>query len=244
MRNIKAVLSYRGTNYHGFQRQNNAVSVQGVIEDRLSRVCNEEIKVNGCSRTDSGVHAAEYVISFNTSSNVPCENMVRGMNSLLPCDISIKSCEEAAADFHARYSCKGKEYVYRILNRPNPSPFMSDLCFHYPYNTDIDLMNRAAAYFKGKHDFSAFCGALGKKENSLRTVYESNVERRGDIITFTVSGDGFLYNMVRIMAGTLIYVNEGKISPEDVPDIIERRDRERAGVTAKACGLYLNKVFY
>ncbi len=244
MRNIKAVLAYKGTNYHGFQRQNNAVSIQGILEDRLSRLCNEEIKVNGCSRTDTGVHAAEYVISFKTGSAIPCENIVRGMNSLLPEDIGVMKCEEVSPDFHARYSCKGKEYVYRILSRPVPCPFMSGLCFHYPYKADHELMNRAAGYFKGTFDFRAFCGALGAKENSVRTVFDSRVERQGDIITFTVSGDGFLYNMVRIMAGTLIYVNEGKLAPEDIPGIIESRDRERAGVTAKPWGLYLNRVFY
>lgn len=243
-RNIKAVLAYKGTNYHGFQRQNNAVSVQGILEDRLSRLCNEKIAVCGCSRTDAGVHAAEYVISFKTVSAVPCENMIRGMNSLLPEDIAFISCCDMPEDFHARYSCKGKEYVYKIFSRNVPDPFLRDVSLYYPYKADEVLMNRAAEYFMGTHDFSAFCGAPGAKENSVRTVTESRVDRQGDMIYFTVSGDGFLYNMVRIMAGTLIYINERRLSPEDIPGIIESRDRKMAGVTAKPWGLHLQRVFY
>ncbi len=243
-RNLKVKIGYRGTAYHGFQRQENAVSVQNVLEDRLSRLTASEVKINGCSRTDTGVHANEYYFSFRTGHGIPCENIVRGMNSLLPGDIAVFECSEADDDFHARYSCKGKEYVYKILNRSVRDPFLDNLAFHYPYEMHIDMMNEAASHIVGTHDFSAFCGALGAKENSVRTVSYCNVVRDGDIVTLTVRGDGFLYNMVRIIAGTLIYVSEGRISAYEITDIIESRDRGRAGITAKPWGLYLNRVFY
>ncbi|MBP1546260.1 MAG: tRNA pseudouridine(38-40) synthase TruA [Oscillospiraceae bacterium] len=244
MRNIRVKIAYNGTAYHGFQRQENAVSVQNILEERLSRLTASQVKINGCSRTDTGVHANEYFFSFMTEHNIPCENIIRGMNSLLPADIAVLDCEEVPSDFHARYSCTGKEYIYRILNRSVRDPFLDGLVFHYPYPLDIEAMNRAAAHIEGTHDFLSFCGALGVKENTVRTVSLCKVERMGDEAVITVRGDGFLYNMVRIIAGTLIYVSEGKISPDDVSDIIESRDRSRAGLTAKPCGLYLNRVFY
>lgn len=243
-RNLKVRIGYCGTAYHGFQRQNNAVSVQSVLEDRLSRLTASDVKINGCSRTDTGVHANEYFFSFRTDHSIPCENIVRGMNSLLPEDIAVFDCEEAPKDFHARYSCVGKEYVYKFLNRSTRDPFLDKRVLHYPYKMDIALMNAAAERIVGTHDFSAFCGALGAKEDSVRTVYGCSVSREGDIVTLTVSGDGFLYNMVRIIAGTLIYVNEGKFCPSDIDGIIESRCRDNAGITAKPWGLYLNRVFY
>ncbi len=244
MRNIRVRIAYNGAAYHGFQRQENAVSVQNILEERLSRLTAAQVKINGCSRTDTGVHANEYFFSFMTEHNIPCENIIRGMNSLLPADIAVLDCKEVSSDFHARYSCTGKEYIYRILNRSVRDPFLDGLVFHYPYPLDIEAMNRAAAHIEGTHDFLSFCGALGVKENTVRTVSLCKVERNGDEAVITVRGDGFLYNMVRIIAGTLIYVSEGKISPDDVSDIIESRDRSRAGLTAKPCGLYLNRVFY
>ncbi|WP_432649923.1 tRNA pseudouridine(38-40) synthase TruA [Huintestinicola sp.] len=244
VRNIKVKIAYNGAAYHGFQRQENALSVQNVLEDRLSRLTASEVKINGCSRTDTGVHANEYFFSFLTEHSIPCNNIIRGMNSLLPADIAVLDCEEVPADFHARYSCKGKEYIYKILNRSVRDPFLENLALHYPYELDVDKMNRAGKYIEGTHDFLCFCGALGVKENTVRTVSLCEVKREGDIVILTVRGDGFLYNMVRIIAGTLIYVSEGRISIEDIPKIIESRDRNLAGVTAKPCGLYLNRVFY
>ena len=243
-RNIKVKIAYRGTAYHGFQRQENSVAVQNVVEGVLSRLTAAPVSVNGCSRTDTGVHANEYYFSFNTEHSIPCENIIRGMNSLLPDDISVLDCEEAPADFHARYSCTGKESIYKILNRKVRDPFLYDLAFHYPYPMDTDIMNAAAERIVGTHDFLCFCGALGIKENSVRTVTKCDVSRERDIVTVTVRGDGFLYNMVRIIVGTLIYVNEGRLKPEDIDRIIASRDRNLAGVTAKPYGLYLNKVFY
>ncbi len=244
IRNLKVKIGYRGTAYHGFQYQENALSVQKVLEDTLSRLTANNVKIAGCSRTDAGVHANEYFFSFKTRSSIPCKSIIKGMNCLLPGDIAVFDCTEASDDFHARYSCKGKQYLYKILNRSTPDPFLDKLVLFYPYETDISLMNRAAEKIVGTYDFSSFCGALGAKENSIRTVTECKVHRSEDLIILTVSGDGFLYNMVRIIAGTLIYVNEKKIYPEDIPLIIEMRDRSLAGATAKPWGLYLNKVFY
>lgn len=243
-RNLKVKIAYRGTAYHGFQRQENSVGVQNVIESVLSQLTASKTVIYGCSRTDTGVHANEYFFSFNTEHSIPCENIIRGMNSLLPDDIAVLDCEEVSADFHARYSCTGKEYIYKILNRKTKDPFLSDLAYHYPYPMDISAMNRAAERIVGTHDFLCFCGSLGIKENSVRTVKRCDVAKEGDIVTITAEGDGFLYNMVRIIAGTLIYVSEGRLSPEDIDGIIASRDRNRAGVTAKPWGLYLNRVFY
>ncbi|MBS1405575.1 MAG: tRNA pseudouridine(38-40) synthase TruA, partial [Oscillospiraceae bacterium] len=185
-RNIKVKIAYRGTAYHGFQRQENSVAVQNVVESVLSRLTAAPVSVNGCSRTDTGVHANEYYFSFNTEHSIPCENIIRGMNSLLPDDISVLDCEEAPADFHARYSCTGKEYIYKILNRKVRDPFLYDLAFHYPYPMDTDIMNAAAERIVGTHDFLCFCGALGIKENSVRTVTKCDVSREGEIVTVTV----------------------------------------------------------
>ena len=175
---------------------------------------------------------------------IPLKNFVRAVNSYLPSDISVLSCEEVPEDFHARYSCSGKEYVYLIHNSECRDPFAEDLKYHYRRKTDIDLMRRAAEYFVGTHDFSSFCSQASEKSNTVRTVHSLEIEKEGDLLKFTVSGDGFLYNMVRIIVGTLLEVNEGKIAPEDIPGIMKRSDRKLAGKTAQAHGLYLNRVFY
>lgn len=247
MRNIKAVMSYDGTAYHGFQRQENAVGIQNILEEKLSYLTNGDVKVNGCSRTDTGVHANEYCFSFNTEHPIPCNNIVRGLNSLLPNDIAIRSCEDVPLDFHARYSCKGKEYMYLILNSPVKDPFLANRAFHYPYSLDIPLIRKAAQDLVGTHDFTSFCGTANQKDNSVRTIEYFRVEtaaKNENIVKFIVKGDGFLYNMVRIMAGTLIYINEGRIPADAVPYILEAKNRNKAGKTAVPYGLYLNRVYY
>lgn len=244
MRNLKVTAAYRGTAYHGFQRQENAVGVQNVIEAVLERLTDSTVKINGCSRTDTGVHANEYCFNFETEHSIPCGNIIRGMNSLLPDDIAILDCEEAAADFHARYSCIGKEYVYLILNRPSKSPFMADLALHYPYPLDTELLEKAAQDLVGTHDFTSFCGTANQKEDSVRTVEYFKIEKNESLVKLIVKGDGFLYNMVRIMAGTLIFINEKKLAPDSIPEILAAKDRNLAGKTIQAHGLYLNRVFY
>lgn len=244
MRNIKAIMSYRGTAYHGFQRQENAVAVQNILEEKLSELTNCTVKVNGCSRTDTGVHANEYCFSFYTEHKIPCASLIRGINSKLPDDIAVHSFEDVPDDFHARFSCTGKEYVFLILNRPTKDPFFADLAFHYPFKLDEKLLHNAAQAFVGTHDFTSFCGVAGVKDDNTRTIEYFKVVREGDMVKMYVKGDGFLYNMVRIMVGTLIYINEGRLAPDSIPSILAAKDRNCAGKTAVPHGLYLNKVFY
>ena len=241
MRNLKVTMAYRGTAYHGFQRQENAVGIQNVLEEKLSAITNASVKINGCSRTDTGVHANEYCFSFETEHRIPCNNIIRGMNSILPDDLAIL---EAPEDFHARYSCKAKEYQYLILNRMSKDPFLADLALHYPYAMDTELMAKAAQDFVGTHDFTSFCGTANQKENSVRTIEYFKVEKDENLVKLIVKGDGFLYNMVRIMVGTLIFINEKKLAPDSIPQILAAKDRNLAGKTAEAHGLYLNKIFY
>lgn len=238
------MMAYRGTAYHGFQRQENAVGIQNVLEEKLSALTNSAVKLNGCSRTDAGVHAREYCFSFETEHTIPCANIVRGINSLLPDDLAVLSCEEAPADFHARYSCKGKEYLYLILNRREKDPFLADMALHYPYELDTELLARAAQDFVGRHDFTSFCGMANQKSDSFRTIEYFRIEKSENLVKLLVKGDGFLYNMVRIMVGTLIFINEDKLSADSVPRILAARDRNLAGKTVPAHGLYLNKVYY
>ncbi len=244
MRNLKVTMAYRGTNYHGFQRQENAVGIQNILEEKLSAITNAPVKINGCSRTDTGVHANDYCFSFETEHRIPCNNIIRGMNSILPDDLAILNCEEVAADFHARYSCIAKEYQYVILNRMSKDPFMSDLALHYPYEMNVGIMEKAAQDFVGTHDFTSFCGTANQKENSVRTIEYFKIEKNENLVKLLVKGDGFLYNMVRIMVGTLIFINEKKLAPDSIPQILEAKNRNLAGKTAEAHGLYLNKVFY
>jgi len=244
MRNLKVTIAYRGTAYHGFQKQENAVGIQNILEEKLSYLTDAPVKINGCSRTDTGVHAREFCLNFQTEHIIPCGNVVRGMNSILPEDIAVLDCEEVPADFHARYSCKGKEYLYIILNRNAKDPFMSDLALHYPYKLDTGLIERSAQDFIGTHDFTSFCGTANQKEDSVRTVEYFKIEKSENLVKLLVKGDGFLYNMVRIMVGTLLFINEKKLAPDSIPGILAAKDRNLAGRTVSACGLYLNKLFY
>lgn len=244
MRNLKVIMSYRGTNYHGFQIQNNAHTVQAEVEKALEKILNQKVSVNGCSRTDAGVHANEYCFSVMTDSRINELGFVRGMNGQLPDDISILSCEEVPEDFHARFSCKAKEYVYKIHNSESKNPFAADLEYHYRRKFNEQLVRCAAEFFKGTHDFRSFCSEAKDKSNTIRTIYDFNIEINGNSIKMIVKGDGFLYNMVRIMVGTLLSVNEGLIKIDELPDIMAAGERRFAGKTAQAHGLYLNKVFY
>lgn len=206
--------------------------------------------VTGCSRTDSGVHAKGFCATVSRRgqkdlpTTVPTDKIARAINTFLPEDISVFSAEAVDDDFHARYDVKYKEYVYLIHTRIERDAFLSDRALHLPKVLDTDAMNRAAQHFVGKHDFAAFMAQGSKIVDTVRTVNKAEVMRDGDIVTFRVCADGFLYNMVRIMVGTLISVGEGKLKPDDIAGIIDGRDRQKAGVTAAACGLYLNKVIY
>ena len=245
MRNLLLTLCYDGAQYHGWQIQNNAVSVQQVFQEALFKVTSEKPEIKGCSRTDSGVHANQYCISLKTGHTIPCERLLNALNHFLPEDIAVQDCREVPMDFHARYSCLGKEYIYKIWNEPVRNPFLRNRALHYWYPLDLSRMNEAAAHYIGKHDFTSFCTSDARDRGDMcRTVTRAGIQRDGGLVTFTVAADGFLYNMVRIMVGTLLYVAQGKLQPEQIPEILAARDRTAAGPTAPPCGLYLNRVFY
>ncbi len=235
-----AELSYLGTAYCGWQRQPDAPSVQGALENALSTILRTETLVTGAGRTDTGVHALHAVAHFDAAS----EPDLRNLNALLPRDIAVTGCEKAAGDFHARYSAKSKEYIYKIYNHPHPNPFYRGYSLHIERSLDAALMDEAAKAFLGRHDFSAFQASGSSVEDSVRTVFDAGVRRESDLILFTVRADGFLYNMVRIMVGTLLDVAYGKTGAEEIAHIIAGADRSCGGPTAPPHGLYLNRVMY
>ncbi len=247
MRNLKVFIAYNGAAYHGFQRQDNAETIQETVERAIGKLLKTEPPtIYGCSRTDTGVHAREFCFNVHIDNRIPCEGFVKGMNTLLPDDIAVLSCEDADEDFHARYHAKGKEYIYIINNKLQRDVFMQNLTFHYPYKLDIEAMNRAAKLLVGEHDFGGFCRAEGKArmKSTVRTIYDITVTEQNGQCEVKVSGNGFLYNMVRIVTGTLVYISEGKRTEQDILNALEKGDRAFSGITLPPCGLYLNKVFY
>ncbi len=244
MRNLKVIMAYMGTAYHGFQRQENALTIQEVVEKHVSKVLNHKVTINGCSRTDTGVHANNFCFSVLTESQIPTRGFVRGVNGELPKDIVILSCEDVPLDFHARFSCKGKEYIYKIHNSENKNPFTTNLEYHYRRQFNAELVRYAAQKFVGTHDFAGFCSNYDGIRNSVRTIESFDIEINGDSVKMLVKGDGFLYNMIRIMVGTLLTINEGRMNPEKIDEILSEKKRQLAGRTAQSHGLYLNRVFY
>ncbi len=245
MRNLLLTISYDGSAYHGWQVQNNALTVQQVFQEAAARVLGSCSDLKGCSRTDTGVHARMFCISMKTEHTIPCPRLVDALNHFLPADIAVQSCREVPESFHARYSCKGKEYEYRIWNARVRDPFLRQRAYHYYYPLDLERMNQAAAFFVGSHDFSGFCTSDSReRENMVRTLTKSQWRREGQMVLYTVAGDGFLYNMVRILVGTMLYVSQGKLQPQDMPRLLTSGDRTLAGPTAPPQGLYLNQVFY
>lgn len=246
MRNLLVKIKYDGRNYHGWQVQENGITVQEDFQKALYQVTGERPDIKGCSRTDSGVHANMFCISFRTDHSIPAGRLPHALNRFLPDTIAAFDAREVPHDFHARYSCKGKEYVYKIHNAEFRDPFLEGYALHYWQRLDDKLMSQAAVHFLGTHDFTSFCTVdhSRRKGDFHRTVQNISVDRAGDIVTVTVQADGFLYNMVRIIVGTLLYTAQGKISPDDIPAIIASLDRSKAGPTAPPQGLYLNRVFY
>ena len=237
-------LSYLGTNYHGWQVQPNGITVQEEMQNALETLYQVRLGVTGCSRTDSGVHAKEFYCHYDTTKYIPESNIIAALNTKLPNDISVASCCYVDDDFHARYSSKGKEYIYQIYNAKTPEPFLNDRSWHISRELDTAKMNVFAKGLIGNHDFIAFSSSGRTVTDTVRTVYDCSVERENDIITVKISGDGFLYNMVRIIVGTLVDVSDGKINSDSALSILESKDRNRAGLTAPPQGLFLNKVFY
>ena len=244
MRNLLVTMRSDGTHYHGWQVQENAVTVQQTFQDALEKLFGERLPVTGCSRTDSGVHALMYCCNFRTESTIPCEKLPYALNAHLPDDIGVYACKEVPMDFHARYACKGKRYIYKIHNSPFRDPFAMGYACPYRPKLCAELLDAQAKDFIGTHDFAAFAASGGSVEDTVRTVQDACVYRDGETVCFEVQADGFLYNMVRIMTGTLLGIAEGKIPQGDIPKIIDSLDRNRAGVTAPPQGLYLKEVFY
>ena len=244
MRNIKLTIKYDGTAYHGWQSQKNAVTVQDVVENAILKMTGARPRLIGCSRTDTGVHAEHFVCNFGSETRIPCEKLPLALNAHLPDDIVCTLAEDVAEDFHSRYSAKKKRYTYYIQNSRFPDVFKINYAWHYQYPLDVDAMQKAAQAFLGEHDFIGFAASGFTVKTTVRTIYDIDVEKNGDLIKISVMGNGFLYNMVRIIAGTLAFVGCGKINADEMSDIIDSCDRKRAGITAPPEGLYLTEVFY
>lgn len=237
-------VAYDGTNYHGWQIQPNGTTIESELNRHLSQLLREEIHVTGASRTDSGVHARGNVAVFDTSARMPAEKISYAMNTRLPEDIRIQESREVAADFHPRRCKSVKTYEYKIYNRRFPDPCVRLYSLFYYWDLDLEAMKKAAAFLVGTHDFTSFSTARADVTDRVRTIYELNLSKEGDMITLRIRGNGFLYNMVRIITGTLLRVGGGFILPEEIPDILRAKDRERAGETARPEGLTLIKIEY
>ena len=244
MRRIKLVVSYDGTAYCGWQLQPNGVTIEEVLNKALSSLLKEDIQVIGASRTDAGVHARGNVAVFDTESSIPPERFLYAVNALLPEDIVVVDSCEVAADWHPRHCNTEKTYEYRVLNQKLPDPMRRRDTYFVSFPLDLEKMRKAAGYLEGEHDFKSFCNVHTHVEDTVRTIYRMEVIREENVITFRVRGNGFLYNMVRIMVGTLLFVSEGKIKKDELKDIILSKERKRAGKTAPPQGLYLNKINY
>ncbi len=244
MKNIFLKIRYKGTNYCGFQIQQNGVTIQGEVERALFNLLGQQISIIGCSRTDSGVHANECVVNFFCETKIPMKSFAMALNTKLPRDIVCFFAKDVPEDFHSRYSCKGKEYVYRIENSRFNNPINNDLTYRVFYNLDIQKMRQCAKIIVGKKDFVCFMSAGGQVNSTIREIYYLKIIKNNDIIEFRIAADGFLYNMVRIIVGTLLYVGAGKLTIDDVKKGMINGDRTVMGITVPPDGLYLNKVFY
>ena len=244
MRNVALRLRYDGSRYHGWQVQKNAVTVAQTLEEALSKVCEEPIRVTGCGRTDAGVHALCYCANFRTDSSIPIERFPLAVNTRLPDDIAVTGAVEVEEGFNAITSCRKKEYIYKILNSRIPDPFLSQRVCFWPQKLDMDKISEAADAFVGTHDFRAVRSLGTETKTTVRTVWWCRAEKEGDMITVSVCADGFLYNMCRAMVGTMVYAAYGKLLPGDIPVLLEKGDRRLTGPTMPPQGLYLNRVWY
>lgn len=244
-RNIAMRLMFDGGRYHGWQVQKSDITIAGTLETALSRTCGHPVKVHGCGRTDAGVHAERYCANFRTTSTIPPERLPPAVNSLLPPDIAVQRAVYVPANFDAVLSCIRKEYTYRIFNSRIRDPFLSGRVFFYPRKLDIAAIRTAARYFTGTHDFAAMRSSGTETKTTVRTVYWCEVEEKGgNMVELRVCADGFLYNMARAIAGTLLYVSEGKIAPDGIQRLLEQKDRRLAGPTAPSGGLYMTRLWY
>lgn len=244
MRNIALRLRYDGSAYHGWQVQKNDISVAETLEKALGKVCGHAVKVTGCGRTDAGVHALSYCANFRTESAIPAERLPLAVNSRLPGDIAVLHAVDVPEGFNAIGSCIKKEYVYKIMNTRIRDPFLQRRVCFYPAPLDFERLAAAGAAFEGTHDFAAVRSVGTETKTTVRTVYWCRAERQGDLITIAVCADGFLYNMVRAIVGTMVYASHGKLEPGDIPALLETRDRRLTGPTMPPQGLYLSRVWY
>jgi tRNA pseudouridine38-40 synthase len=244
MKNLLFKISYDGTNYHGFQAQKSHSTIQGTIEKVLSKLTKEKIIINGCGRTDSGVHAINYYFNVLTNTSIPASRFPIACTSYLPEDIVVLSCKEVPLDFHARFHTKSKTYIYKILNRKIRDPLEAKRSYFYHKHLDVDKMKAACKYIIGEKDFNSFMSIDGKVNSTVRHIMSLDIEKANDIISIRITADGFLYNMVRIIVGTLINIGNGKINNDDIVKILESKNRLNAGDTAPAHGLYLYDVYY
>ena len=244
MRNIKLIIEYDGTNYAGWQRQPNVMTIQEKIERAIEELTGEETQIIGSSRTDAGVHAKGFTANFHTNSKIIVEKLTGGINSKLPPDIVILHSFEMAHEFHSRYNSTGKQYSYSILNRRESVAVGRNYMYHHKRILNIEAMKAAAQYFIGTHDFFAFKNLGSSAKTSVRTITQLDIIKNEDMIKVYIAADGFLYNMVRIIVGTLIRVGEGKIKPNEIKNIIESKERAKAGKSVPPGGLCLEEVFY
>ena len=244
LRNIKLTIEYDGTNYAGWQRQTTAITIQGEIERAIEKITGEETEITGSSRTDAGVHAKGYVANFYTSSKISIEKFTGAINSKLPLDIVILHSCDVPHEFHSRYNSTGKRYSYSILNRRESVAVGRNYIYHHKWVLDTKAMKEAAEYFIGTHDFSAYKNLGSSAKTSVRTITELRIIKDEDLIKIYIAADGFLYNMVRIIVGSLIRVGEGKIKPNEIKSIIESKERSKAGKSVPPGGLCLEEVFY
>lgn len=239
------IVEYEGTNYQGWQRQKTGVSIQQLLEEKIEIVTGEKVKVIGAGRTDAGVHALNQVATFRTHSQLPCKNIMAGVNSLLPSDIVVKKVEEAPLTFHPRKDARAKVYLYQIYNGPTRSAVWRNFCWYVLFPLDLKAMKDAASYLVGFHDFSSFCSPHTHVRSTTRTLSKLEIHKLKDNrIHIVMEANGFLRYMARIITGTLVEVGRGKKSPDDIPSIITARDRKAAGPTAPAKGLFLKEVIY
>lgn len=242
--NYKLNLSYDGTAYHGWQKQNNAVAVCDVVEQAIEKIFKQKIEVTGCSRTDAGVHAINYICDFKSDLIIPLDKLPLAINTKLPEDIRIKSAEEADDDFNSRFSARSKTYIYKTCCSKILNPFLRNYAYHFPYDINMDEITKAVKHFEGTHDFAGFMTQGSSQKTTVRTINYLNAKKDGDIIEFEINANAYLYNMVRIISGTLLYVGIGRIGTDEIPDIIKSCERKRAGITAEPQGLYLKEILY
>lgn len=244
MRNIALFLTYVGTAYHGWQVQKRDVSIGQTMEEAAAKIVGHPVKMTGCGRTDAGVHARCYVANFRTSSTIPADRLPYALNTHLPEDIVVTGAMDVHENFNAIGSCVKKEYTYLIYNSRIRDPFYVNRAWFYPKHLDEQIMQAAASQFVGTHDFAAVRSVGTDVKSTVRTVYYYDVERKGDLIELRVCANGFLYNMARAMAGTVVYAAEGKIQPEEIGAILDSGNRTAAGPTVPPGGLYMTKLWY